>query len=86
MQKFNPPALALTAGIMWGVAVFFLAFISLMWGYADSWINLLGDAYIGAEATWRGAFVGLVWGFVDAFIGAFIFAHLYNYLAPKFKK
>lgn len=85
MQKFNPPALALSAGVLWGLGVFFIAFVSMMWGYAGLWTELLGDAYIGVEATWRGAFVGLVWGFVDAFIGAFIFAHLYNFFLKKFK-
>lgn len=84
-SELHVSSFALSAGIIWGLGVFLLAFFSLMWGYASAWTELLGNVYVGVEATWKGAFVGLVWGFVDAFIGAFVFAHLYNFFLKKFK-
>lgn len=86
MKKSQPihlSAFALSAGLLWGGAMFILALFSSWWAWGDAWTQLLGDVYIGMEATVQGAFAGLVWGFVDAFIGALLFAWMYNYFSKK---
>jgi hypothetical protein len=86
MKKTQPlhlSAFALSAGLVWGLAMFLLALFSMKWGWGDAWTTLLSNVYIGMEATVKGAFAGLVWGFVDMFVGAFAFAWLYNFFSKK---
>ncbi len=84
MKKFNVLAFALSAGIIWGVGLFFLAILG-MYGIADQIVEHLADGYLGLAIGWQGAFIGLAWGFCDAFVGAALFALLYNFLSSKCK-
>ena len=85
MSKIHPAAAGLAGGLIWGTGMMFISLATLWWGWGDAWTSLLGNIYIGMEASVRGAFVGLVWGFVDLFIAAFLFAHLYNFFSQKLK-
>ena len=77
-MKLNVKAFSLTAGILWGVALFLLTIWFICFGYPGGTLSLLGKVYLGYSVTWGGAFIGLIWGFVDAYIGGLIFAWLYN--------
>lgn len=85
MKTFNIPALTLSAGILWALGVFCLAFLSMYFDIATPIVELLASGYKGLSATWGGALAGAVWGFFDAAVGAAIFGWLYNYFAKKFK-
>jgi len=82
-MKLNAKALALTSGILWGLAVFIITIWLLISGSEGHTISLLGKFYIGYCLSWGGAFIGLIWGFVDGLICGFIFAWLYNLFIPK---
>ena len=83
MKKFHILSFALSAGILWGSGVFFLAILGI-YGVGDELTVYLADLYLGLSTSWSGAFIGLIWGFVDAFIAGAIFAWLYNFFSSKF--
>ena len=69
---------ALTAGILGGSAMFFLAWWLIIIGNAEGPTTLLERMYIGYSFTPLGSIVGAVWGFIDFAIAGAIFAWLYN--------
>lgn len=81
-MKLSPKALALTLGIVSGLAIFVLTLLALYTGYARHLVDLLVGVYPYYEVTLGGSFVGLVIGFIDGFIGGLIFAWIYNAFAP----
>jgi hypothetical protein len=76
-MKLNPLALALTAGIICGVAVMLATWWVLLLGSGGTMI-LIKNFYFGYSISFIGGIIGLIWGFVDGFIIGFIFATLYN--------
>lgn len=80
-QKLSVKALALSLGIVWGVAVLILGLIQMMWGPWPGITNLIAEAYMGFAPTVQGSLIGAVWGFVDAGIGGAVVAWLYNMFA-----
>lgn len=80
-MKLNIKALALTAGILWGAAVFLAAWWIQLTGHVGGDPTLLERIYLGYAFTPLGSVIGLVWGFVDGLIGGALFAWLYNTLA-----
>jgi len=71
-------SVALTAGIVGALAMFFLAWWLIIIGNSDGPTTLLERMYIGYSFTPLGSVIGAVWGFVDFAIGGAIFAWLYN--------
>ena len=82
-MKLNVKALALTSGILWGLAVFIATIWLMIIGSPGGTISLLGKFYLGYSFSFGGAIIGLIWGFIDGLICGFIFAWLYNLLSPK---
>lgn len=83
-MKLRPGALGVAGGILWGVSLMVLTWVTMKTGYAEGFLNLISGAYPGYSISLTGGLVGLVLGFVDAFVGLYIFALLYNWLAGKF--
>ena len=79
-QKLDVKAFGLSAGIIWGAAVF-LTGLAAMQGYAVEFMNLIASVYPGYTATFGGSVIGGIIGFVDMGVGGVIFAWLYNKLA-----
>ena len=77
-MKINTKALAISAGITWGLAIFLLTVWFLVMGYNGNLLAKLGSIYIGYSVSWTGAFVGLIYGFVDGLIGGALLGYLYN--------
>ena len=71
-------SVALTLGIIGGVAMFLLTWWLIIIGNADGPTTLLERMYIGFSFTPLGSIIGAFWGFVDFGIGGAIFAWLYN--------
>ena len=71
-------SVALTAGIVGALTMFFLAWWLIIIGNSDGPTTLLERMYIGYSFTPLGSVIGAVWGFVDFGIGGAIFAWLYN--------
>ena len=71
-------SVALTAGIVGALAMFFLAWWLIIIGKSDGPTTLLERMYIGYSFTPLGSVIGAIWGFVDFGIGGAIFAWLYN--------
>ncbi len=71
--------LGLAVGIVVGLGLLVLGLIATV---SDEWcrdaVKLLGNAYLGFQATVGGAFIGLLWGFADGFVGTVIVVCLYN--------
>ena len=84
-MRLNVRALGLTLGILWALGVFFIAIAAMVipgdWG--DQMVGLLGNFYVGYEASVIGALVGALWGLADGFVGGALIAWLYNLLAGK---
>lgn len=80
--KINPTKLGLTGGILWGLLLFCMTWISMYTGYGMFWLSQWMDIYPGYELSKLGAFVGLAYGFIDGFILLFLIAWLYNLMKP----
>ena len=80
-MKLNIKAFALTCGIFWGLAIFFLTWWVIAFeGADDSSLSLL-KLYPGYTVTPIGSVIGMAEGFVDMLIGGAVFAWLYNKLS-----
>ena len=80
-MKLNAKALALSAGILWGLLIFLLTNISLLRGGEGEHLSRLSQFYIGYSFSFLGSLIGLVWGFVTMFIVGWVFTWLYNKLS-----
>ncbi|MFQ5789775.1 MAG: bacteriophage holin [Acidobacteriota bacterium] len=79
-MQLNKTALGLSAGILWGLAVF-VASLWITWRDGGEHLFLLRQFYLGYSVSYAGAVVGLVYGFVHGFVGGWILAWLYNRFA-----
>ncbi len=81
--RLNPLAFGLSLGVIWGFSLLFIGLMAFCCGWGVELVNIIGDFYIGYDATVLGSFIGLVWGFLDCFIGGVIIACLYNLITSK---
>lgn len=81
-SKLNPTKLGFAAGILWGLTLFVMTWISMYTGWAMFWLSMWMDVYPGYDLSITGTFIGLVYGFIDAFVALFIFGWLYNLFKP----
>ena len=75
--------LGLALGILAGLCMLILTWLSILWGYGTEILNLMASIYPGYTLTWGGSFVGLIYGFIDGLIGGYIIAWLYNWAGTK---
>lgn len=80
--KINPGKLGLTGGILWGLLLFCMTWISMYTGYGMFWLSQWMDVYPGYELSMAGSFIGLAYGFVDGFVCLFLVAWIYNLMKP----
>lgn len=82
-MKLSLKALALSFGIIWGVAVFLVGIGHLIWpGYGTAFLETVASVYPGYSVGGFGSIiVGTLYALLDGAIGGAIFAWLYNKLA-----
>lgn len=83
VEKLNPLALGLAAGIVWGVVAFLCAVGAAYYGYGVELVALMASVHPGYGATLGGAVIGAVYGFIDGLIACYVVGWLYNALAVK---
>lgn len=81
-MRLNVKALALTAAICWGAAMFLTTWWLIILGSGGTKI-IFNIVYPGYSVTPLGSIIGLVWAFVDGLICGAIFAWIYNAFVPK---
>ncbi len=81
-KQLNATKFGLSAGILWGLTLFVMTWISMYTGYGMFWLSNWMDIYPGYDLSGIGSLIGLAYGFVDGFVGLFIFAWLYNLMKP----
>ncbi|UCF55998.1 MAG: bacteriophage holin [Deltaproteobacteria bacterium] len=85
-MKFNLKALAMTAGILWALAVFLVGVLNLIWsGYGVAFLQLIASIYPGYHATSSlgDLIVGALYALVDGAICGLVFGWLYNVFVGK---
>ncbi len=82
-MKLNVLALALTCGLLWGVAVFGCTWWIILLDGPSTDPTLLGKIYRGYRVDGVGSLIGLMWALPDGFIGGALLAWLYNVLVGK---
>jgi len=81
-MRLDLKAMAITAGLLWGVlAMFLTGLANLIWsGYGQGFLDVMASVYPGYHAT--GSFVevivGTLYGLVDGAVCGAIFAWVYN--------
>lgn len=83
-MKLSIKGLAISAALVWGVALLILGFANLMFsGYGSSFLEVISSVYPGYQPGTgiSSVIVGSLYGVVDAGIGGAIFAWVYNYFA-----
>jgi len=85
-MKLNRNALALTAGILWGLATLLVGVPNLIWsGYGTQFLRLLASIYPGYHATGSvgDLIVGILYALVDGADCGWVFGSLYNLLVGR---
>ena len=82
-MQLSKRAFSLTAGILWGVAIFLATNFLLLKGSTGGLISNLGNVYFGYSFSFLGSIIGLIWGFVNGFVAGWLFAFLYNLFVKK---
>lgn len=80
-MQLNLKALALTAGILWGAAIFLTGIVNLIWaGYGAAFLQVMASLYPGYHAvpSFGAVVIGTVYALVDGAIAGLVFAWLYN--------
>ncbi len=77
-MKLNAKSLGLAGGVLWGVVMFIMTWLSMFTGYASMWLAMMMDVYPGYDVSVVGSFIGLIYGFIDGFVGLFLIGWLYN--------
>lgn len=80
-MKLNVKALTLTAGILWGAAVFLVGIANLIWpGYGTAFLQVIASLYPGYNATssFGSVIIGTLYALVDGAIAGLVFTWLYN--------
>ena len=83
-MKLDVKAVAIAAGLIWGVlAMFLTSLANMIWpSYGQAFLDLMASLYPGYKATasiWH-VIVGTLYGLVDGAICGAVFAWLYNRL------
>ncbi len=84
MMKLSIKALALSAAIIWGLALLIVSSANMIFpGYAVNFLEVVGSIYPGYHPGTgiSSVIIGSLYGVVDAGIAAAIFAWLYNFFA-----
>lgn len=84
--QLNALAAALSVGLLWGLGMLVCTVAALQWGYADEFMELMGDVYPGYDVSGTGVIVGFIYGFLDGFIGTWILVSVYNFFVRKLSK
>lgn len=82
-MKLNIKAFAISCGIIWGAALFFITWWIIFFEGITNEPTLIGRIYIGYNISPLGSLLGLIWGLADGCIGGTLFAWLYNKLLSK---
>ncbi|NGX57143.1 MAG: hypothetical protein K940chlam3_00026 [Chlamydiae bacterium] len=77
-MELNAKAFGLAGGILWGVSMFIMTWLSLWTGYGALFLDAMMGIYPGFEISPVGSFIGLAYGFIDGVVGLFILGWLYN--------
>lgn len=80
-MKLNVKAFALTAAIIWGLALFLTTWWVILFQGATGDKTLIAYVYRGYSISALGSIIGLAWGFMDGLICGAVFAWLYNALS-----
>jgi len=83
-MKLSIKGLAISAALVWGVALLILGSANLMFsGYGAGFLEVISSVYPGYQPGTgiSSVIVGSLYGVVDAGIGGAIFAWVYNYFA-----
>ena len=82
--KLSPIALALTAAVVWGAAIFVIGSINaLVPGYGEAVLSLVVSIYPGydADGSLGDLLLGSGYAFFDGLVGGYVFTLLYNFVA-----
>ena len=81
-MKLNIKALALTAGILWALALLLVGAANLVWsGYGGAFVKLMASIYPGyhASGSLGDLIVGVLYALLDGVVCGLVFAWLYNF-------
>ena len=85
-MKLNIKALALTAGILWALALLLVGSANLLWaGYGVAFLRLMASVYPGYHAAGSvgDLIVGVLYALVDGAVCGLVFGWLYNFFVGK---
>ncbi len=82
-MKLNVKAFGITAGLLWGVAIFALTWWVIFFDGASNAPTFIGHLYRGFKFTPLGSLIGLLWALADGYVCGIVFAWLYNKLVSR---
>lgn len=82
-MRLDVKSLALSSGIIWGVALFLTGLANIIWPtYGVAFLQLIASLYPGyhADGSFVDLIVGTLYALIDGAVCGFIFAWVYNLL------
>jgi hypothetical protein len=80
MNKLQPHAFGIAAGVVWAVGIFCAGIFS-MFGWGNAFVATIASFYLGYGASIIGALIGALWAVVDGFCAGYVIAWIYNRVA-----
>ncbi|MCF7887410.1 MAG: bacteriophage holin [Candidatus Omnitrophica bacterium] len=82
-MKLKISAFGFSLGTVWGLIVFLLGIIGMLFSFGTTLVLVLSSFYLGYATTALGSLIGALWGFLTGFLAGIVFAWLYNKLPGK---
>lgn len=85
-MTLNKNSFGVALGAVYALCAFVMALTAAYLNWGTNMVSLMGDFYIGYEASFFGGIIGAIWAFVDGYIFGFLVAWVYNKISQKSAK
>jgi hypothetical protein len=79
----RPTHFGLAFGVVGGLFTFVFGLLAFFFGYGTSYVEFLGNVYLGFAASFFGSIIGFIWGFIYSFVMGYLIAWFYNFFAGR---
>lgn len=82
MTKLKVVPMALALGVIWGMGIMLLGWVSAA-GWGTKLVEVLSSLYLGYASTFLGGAIGGLWAFGDGFLAGLLLTVFYNKFAGE---
>lgn len=84
--KLSVVSFGIAIGVTEGLYMLLFGWMGWLFGYGNTMILQIANAFYGYAPSFGGAIVGGIWGFVDGFVFGVVAAAIYNFCLSRCRK